>query len=346
MCCSSSDDGQIPDAISPVQKVIYFPPLDVNAVWESKSIADMDWNEDALQPLLNFLEEKNGKGFIILHNGKIVVEHYMNNHTASSPWYWASAGKTLTATVVGIAQDEQLLDIDNKVSDYLGTGWTNAPLEKENLISGKNLLSMNSGLSDELGDSTAPEDLQYLADAGTRWGYHNVYVKLQDVVASVSNQSFVDYFNVKLKTRIGMSGAWIPNADFNVFWSGTRAMARFGLLISTKGKWESNQIVSEAFLDEATNTSQPINQAYGYLWWLNGKSTYHLPQTQLEFSGELVPNAPADMYCALGRNDQKIYIVPSKGLVIVRMGEAAETPNFALSNFDDELWAKINALTN
>ncbi|GAL81663.1 beta-lactamase [Algibacter lectus] len=54
---------------------------------------------------------------------------------------------------------------------------------------------------------------------------------------------------------------------------------------------DETQIISEAFLNEATNTSQNINEAYGYLWWLNGKSSYHLPQSQLEFNGTLIPNA-------------------------------------------------------
>jgi len=54
------------------------------------------------------------------------------------------------------------------------------------------------------------------------------------------------------------------------------------------------------------------------------------------------------MYAALGKNDQKIYIVPSKKLVIVRMGEVAnpDNPTFGLSGFDNELWSKINALIN
>ncbi len=340
-----------PDEPSIVQETpleLYYPPLDPNLDWETKSITDLDWNQNELQPLLNFLQEKNTKGFLMLHRGKIVegTEVYMNGHTANALWYWASAGKTLTTAVSGIAQDEGFLDINSKVSDYLGTGWTSAPLEKENLITCKNLLSMNSGLDDGLGDNVSAQNLHYLADAGSRWAYHNVYVKLQDVIEEATNQSFETYFTDKLKNRIGMNGAWIPSNDFSVYFSNTRSMARFGLLVSAKGVWENDQIISEAFMTDATNTSQQINKAYGYLWWLNGKATYHLPQSQFEFQGELIPNAPSDMYCALGRDDQKLYIVPSKNLVIVRMGEAADGANFALSNFDNELWAYINALTN
>lgn len=342
--CSSSDT---PTDTDPTPEATYFPPLN-SETWETVSPSDLGWNQSQLQPLLDYLALKNTKGFIILHNGKIVVESYMNGHSSTSPWYWASAGKTLTTAVSGIAQDEGLININSKVSDYLGTGWTSAPLAKENLITCKNLLSMNSGLDDTLGDDVSPANLQYVVDAGTRWAYHNVYVKMQDVVAQTSNQTWSTYFNTKLRDRIGMSGSWIPVGDLSVYWSNTRSMARFGLMIYAKGKWESTEIVSEPFLNEATNTSQNINNAYGYLWWLNGKSTFHLPQTQFEFSGSLIPNAPNDMYAALGKNDQKIYVVPSKKLVVIRMGDVAnpENPTFGLSGFDDELWQKINALTN
>jgi CubicO group peptidase (beta-lactamase class C family) len=335
------------DIIEPPQvlETIYFPPLNTSN-WETKSITDLNWNENELNSLLNFLEEKNTKSFIILHKGKIVVESYFNNHALDTPWYWASAGKTLTATITGIAQDENLIDINNKVSDYLGSNWTSLTSEKENLITCKNLLSMNSGLDDNLGDDVSPENLKYIVDAGDRWAYHNVYVKMQDVITEASNQAFTTYFNTRLKEKIGMTGIWSNVGNLNVYWSNARSMARFGLLIAANGKWENTQIVSESFILEATNTSQNINNAYGYMWWLNGKSTYHLPQSQITFTGELIPNAPEDMFCALGKNDQKIYIVPSKDLVIIRMGEAAETSNFALSNFDNALWERINALTN
>lgn len=347
LSCSSDNTPITPENPDPVPTEIYFPPINSNT-WETVSVAELGWNANELQPLLDYLETKNTKGFIILHHGKIVVESYFNEHTSTSPWYWASAGKTLTATVSGIAQDEGLININSKVSDYLGTAWTSIPLEKENLISCKNLLTMTSGLDDSLGDDVSPENLQYLADAGTRWAYHNVYVKMQDVVAQASNQTWNDYFNDKLRDPIGMTGSWIPLGDLSVYWSNTRSMARFGLMIYANGKWENSQIISETYLNEATNTSQNINQAYGYLWWLNGKTSFHLPGSQIEFQGELIPNAPVDMFAALGKNDQKLYVVPSKNLVVVRMGEVAnpENPTFGLSGFDNELWEKIMALIN
>jgi CubicO group peptidase (beta-lactamase class C family) len=337
----SSEDGP---PSTPATAAMYFPD-NGGAVWETTSVASLGWDESQVQPLLNYLEEKHTKSFIVLVNGKIVMEHYFNGHTSTTPWYWASAGKTLTATVTGIAQQEGFLNINDKVSDYLGTGWTSAPLAKENLITNRHLLTMTAGLDDELGDGVSPPNLQYVADAGTRWAYHNVYVKLQDVVADATGQTWNNYFNSRLRDRIGMTGLWQESGDdLSVYWSNSRSMARFGLLALNKGKWKNEQIVPEVYFNQMINTSQDINKAYGYLWWLNGKESFHLPQSQLQFNGPLIPSAPADMYMALGKNDQKIYVVPSKKMIIIRMGEAADGTNFALSDFDEVLWQKINAV--
>lgn len=342
MSCSSDGQDSEPTPI----ETSYFPPLTGN-FWETKSVGDLGWKQTAVKPLLDYLSLKNSKGFIILVNGRIVMENYFNGHSASTPWYWASAGKTLTSTLTGIAQQEGLLNINNKVSDYIGIGWTNIPLAKENLITNKHLLSMTSGIEDITnGDDVTPAKLTYKADAGTRWAYHNVYVKLQDIIAQASRQTWSNYFNTKLRDKIGMTGTWIQMDNNSVYWSTTRSMARFGLLMLNKGKWENTIILNETYFDEATNTSQNINLGYGYLWWLNGKSSYHLPQLQLQFNGSLIPTGPNDMFMALGKNDQKIYVIPSKKMVVIRMGEVANTsnPTFALSGFDEELWTKISAL--
>jgi CubicO group peptidase (beta-lactamase class C family) len=344
----STDVVPAPTAIAVTNEPMYFPPL-IGTTWDTKTIASLGWNQAAVQPLLDFLALKNSKSFIVLVNGRIVLENYFNGHAATTNWYWASAGKTLTSTLTGIAQQESLINLDTKVSQYIGTGWTSEPLAKENLITCKNLLTMTSGLDDLTnGDAVNPASLNYFADAGSRWAYHNVYVKLQDVIASASGQTWDNYFNAKLKNKIGMDGAWFTSGNNIVYSSTSRSMARFGLLMLNKGTWNNNVVLNETYFNAATNTSQNINQSYGYLWWLNGKSSFHLPGLQTQFNGTLIPSGPSDMFMALGKNDQKIYVVPSKKMVVIRMGDVADSanPTFALSGFDNELWQKINALTN
>jgi CubicO group peptidase (beta-lactamase class C family) len=339
-CNKKGDDKQTPPTS------MYFPS-NTNASWKTVSLSSLGWDQSAVQPLKDYLIQKNTRSFMILVNGRIVMEEYFNGHTSTSSWQWNSAGKTLVAGTTGIAQQEGLLNINNKVSQYLGTGWTSEPIEKENLITSKHLLTMTSGINDA-SELVIKSNLTYLADAGTRWSYHNVFQKLMDVVAGASNQGFETYFNAKLKDKIGMDGYWNNGVIFKVYHSNTRSMARFGLLALNKGKWNNEQIINEPFFTESITSSQSINPSYGYLWWLNGKTSYMVPGGQNVYQGTLVPNAPADMYAAMGAEDQRIYVIPGKNMVVIRMGDAAEpsNPTFAVSGFDNALWQKINAVIN
>jgi CubicO group peptidase (beta-lactamase class C family) len=142
-----------------------------------------------------------------------------------------------------------------------------------------------------------------------------------------------------------MNGIWAPSGYNNIFYSNARSMARFGLLMLNKGKWDQAAIVSDSnYFNAQVNTSQNLNLSYGYLTWLNGKASHMLPTVQNIFSGMMIPNGPADMYAALGKNDQKIYVVPSQKLVVIRMGESAGNPQLALSSFDNELWGKLKSI--
>lgn len=339
--CSKNDDVQ------PTPSELMYFPSKTSSTWETISLSSLGWNQNSIQPLKDFLIQTNTKSFMILVNGRIVMEEYFDGHTANTTWEWNSAGKTLVTATTGIAQQERLLNINNKVSDYLGTGWTSMPLEKENLITVRHLLTMTAG-NDDTKQYVTKSNLTYVADAGTRWAYSNIFQKLMDVVAEVSNNSFETYFNEKIKSKIGMDGFWNYGIIFTIYHSTTRSMARFGLLALNKGKWNNEQIINETFFNESISTSQNINPSYGYLWWLNGKTSFMIPGEQTVYQGYLVPNAPSDMYSAMGANDQRIYVIPSKKMVVIRMGDASDpaNPNFAVSGFDNELWGKINAVIN
>lgn len=339
----SKNDNEIQQ--TPTESMYY--PSNTSASWETKSLSSLGWNQNAVQPLKDYLNQKGTKSFMILVNGRIVMEEYFNGHTATATWEWNSAGKTLVASTVGIAQQENLLNINNKVSDYLGTEWTSMPLNKENLITVKHLLTMTAG-NDDTKQYVIKSNLTYIADAGTRWAYSNIFQKLTDVVNKASNKPFETYFNEKLKSKIGMEGFWNFGTIFTIYHSNTKSMARFGLLALNKGKWNNEQIINESYFNESVSTSQSINPSYGYLWWLNGKTSFMIPNEQTVYQDFLVPNAPADMYAAMGAKDQRIYVIPSKKMVVIRMGDASDpvNPNFAVSGFDNDLWGKINAVIN
>jgi CubicO group peptidase (beta-lactamase class C family) len=319
---------------------MYFPG-NTDDTWDTQSLSSLGWNQNAVQPLNDFLIQQNTKSFLILVNGRIVMETYFKGHTQRSTWGWNSASKTLIAITTGIAQEEKLLDINNKASVYLGAEWTSMPLPKENLITVRHLLTMTSG-TDDTKEYVVKPNLTYVADAGNRWAYSNIFKKLTDVIANASKKSFEKYFNEKINNKIGMDGAWDFGTVYANYQSTTRSMSRFGLLALNKGKWNKEKIVSESFFNESISTSQSINPSYGYLWWLNGKKSFMIPDNQAVYQGFLVPNAPADMYGAMGANDQRIFVIPSKNMVVIRMGDA--NSDFAGAGFDFALWEKINAV--
>lgn len=302
---------------------LYFPPLTGNT-WETMSPTQLNWCPDSLAALIDYVGSNNSKAFLILKEGKMVSENYYGTFTADSFWYWASAGKTVTAFLIGQAQQEGLLDIQQPSSIYQGSGWTTCTPEQEQEITVWHQLTMTTGLDYTQGDydCTDPGCLPYLHPPGTHWFYHNApYTLLDAVIEGASNLSFNQFYNTRLKNRIGMNGLFLQSGSNNVNFSNARSMARFGLLMLNSGVWASDTLMNDqVYFNQMVNTSQEINKAYGYLWWLNGKESFRYPDTELTFPGFIMPDAPEDLYAGLGKNGQYLLIVPSQNMVVVRMG--------------------------
>jgi CubicO group peptidase (beta-lactamase class C family) len=325
---------------------LYFPPA-TGSTWGTTAPASLGWCQPQLDSLVAFAGRKGSKSLLILKDGRMVVERYYGTYTADSAWYWASAGKSLTATLVGLAQQDGLLSLNDSTSQYLGR-WTSATRPQQRQILVRHQLTMTTGLDDSPpapcdNESTTPGCLLYLAPPATRWAYHTgAYRPLQNVLVQASGAaSMTAYTSQRLGDRIGMTGLWAND----VFYSKARSMARFGLFILARGSWNGTPILTDtAYFRRMTAPSQALNRSYGYLWWLNGQSSYKLPGAQATLPGPLIPSAPADLIAALGKNDQKIYVVPSLGLVVVRQGNSAGASRLAASSFDTELWTKIMAV--
>jgi CubicO group peptidase (beta-lactamase class C family) len=328
------------NSTNPANEAYYFPP-NSGDTWETKSSLTT-WDAAKLQEAFDFAGTKNTYGMLMLHNGKIVKEQYWNGWDKTNRYPLNSAYKSIVATVTGIAQQEGLLNINDRTSKYLGTGWTTAPLAKENLITIKHQLTMTTGLNENVPDDNCitPACLTYRADAGTSWYYYNApYRLVQDVVAAASGKTFFNYSKEKLYDKIGINTAFTLNY---ILYCTTREAARFGSFILRKGEWNGTQILTDQnYFNAMTNTSQTYNLSYGYLWWLNGKASTMAPGSNLVFPVSLAPDAPKDMIMALGKDDKKIYVVPSLNIVVVRLGDNAGASVLGPSSFDNELWAKL-----
>lgn len=330
---------------------LYFPP-DGTGIWESVTPQSLGWNTASIPDLEKLLQDNGTRAFILLKDGKIVLEKYYGKNltglaafSQTALWYWASAGKTLTSFTVGMAQEDEFLSIQDKSSKYLGTGWTSLPIQQEAQITVLHQLTMTTGLDDGVPQShgISPGDLIYKAVPGTRWAYHNgPYTLLEKVVANATGMTFETYFKSKLTDKIGMDGSWQWVDSDHVYFSTARSMARFGLLMLNNGAWGSKKIITDSnYFREMVNTSQQLNKSYGYLWWLNGKESFMIPETQIVFPGSISPAGPADMFSGIGKNGQYVSIVPSKNIVLVRMGESPESVQVPFM-FLNDIWIKLN----
>ena len=322
---------------------IYFPPTS-GSQWDTLSPQSLGWCADKIAPLYSFLDSNSTKAFIVLKDGKIVLEKYFGTFTKDSAWYWASAAKTLTAFCIGIANQEGKLKLTDTTSKYLGKGWTSMTQAHEDKVTIWHQLTMTSGMIDAgtLFECTDKSCLQYKADAGTRWAYHNApYTLLDSVIESATGQNLNAFVNAKLKTATGMTGLFIKSGFNNVYYSTPRSFARYGLLLLNKGVWDGIDLLKDSnYFKSMTTTSQSLNKSYGYLTWLNGKESFMLPSLQTVFNGQLCPDAPADMFAALGKNGQIINVIPSQNLIMIRMGNMWTTSNVP-NEFNNDIWKRL-----
>lgn len=320
----------------------YYPPLGSTA-WETISPTALGWNAAALESALDWAGTQNSSAIVILSRGRIVAERYWNGWTPQTAGPYFSAGKTITSYLIGQLAAEGRLALDEPVSRRLGAGWSRATSESQ--ITVRQLLSMASGLDDSLRTVTAP---------GPRFYYNNpAYYQLFGVAEAAAGTSMTALTQARLWSRIGMSTArWVPSTDTGepgfIHAGSARDFARFGLLMLQHGVWDGQRVHADsAFLANARRPSGTDNASYGWLWWLNGGASYRTPGPYLlpTVSGPLIPDAPADLAAALGKDDKKLYVVPSLQLVVVRLGDRAPTSGTAspeaISSFDNALWQRL-----
>jgi len=330
-------------------QTLYYPPITGNT-WETLSPQSQGFEQSAIDSLYAFLDRNNSKGFMLLQDGKIVLEKHFGTFTKDSVWYWASAGKTLTGFLAGCAHSQGLLELDASSKTYLGNSWSSMTPAQEDSVKVWHHLTMTTGLDFTVAnlDCTDPSCLQYKAASGTQWYYHNApYTLMDGIIEGATGQKLNAFFSQQIAYKTGISGLFVPVGDNNVFFSKMRSMARFGLLMLGDGQWNGQNIIGDtAYIKSMTRSSQSLNPSYGYLTWLNGQNAYMLPGSTLRIPGKLLPSAPGDAYAAMGKNGQIICVIPSQNRVWVRIGDAWSGSGIDLvpNVFCDRLWSYINQL--
>ncbi|WP_066798616.1 serine hydrolase domain-containing protein [Sphingomonas soli] len=306
----------------------------------------------SMTTLLAYLRDQNSTGFLVVQDGRILVEKnwdppagdrqfplFVHGRAANGALLEdvASQQKSFVAVLAAIAVDKGLIRIEQPVSAYLGRGWSKATPDQEAKIRVLDLLQMSSGLDERFG---------YAAPVGASFFYNTpVYAVCKRILAAAAGQPLEVITRDWLTGPAGMNDtAWRtrPAAMAGIgndtgLVTTPRDTAVFGQLILANGVAKNGQrIVSESGL-RAMFERAPTNPAYGRLWWLNG-GDYRIGALGGRQPGPLVAAAPADMVAAFGALTRRLYIVRSRKMVVVRTGAAAPDPGF-----DQQLWLRLNA---
>lgn len=323
--------------------------------WPHATPADAGFNPEGFDEGLRYAMERRTTALVILRHGSLVHEEYAEgwNPMTSGPIY--SAGKSIVGTLVGLAQQEGLLSLDDSCARWFPQ-WRGDPREA---ILVRHLVSMTSGLlctfhSDFVACMQEEDETAYgltlrqVHPPGTHWDYNNTaYRLLHSLLERASGMDLDSFSHRALFDRLGM-----PCASWELRRTGTasnpqhilcsaRDLARFGQMILDGGRHAADSIMDPAFLADSFSRGSG-NGAYGLLWWLNGGSSYRLPYKNSPFEGPLFPSAPPDTRAGLGYRDNKLYVIPSLGIVVARLGGMAvkvekgqKIPDLTLSDFDD-----------
>jgi CubicO group peptidase (beta-lactamase class C family) len=330
--------------VSALQAKTVFP----GTAWETAERPE--WPQAGLDQLLTYTRDQKSTALLVVHRGELVVEAYWaapNNvrmrrmlaetlDDGRTLEDVASVQKSVVSVLIGMAEERGLLTLDQPVSDFLGAGWSRTGKQREAGVTIRHLLTMTSGLTPQL---TAE------AEAGEQWRYNTrAYSRLVSVLKAATGEDIDGLTRAWLTGPLGMGESdWRPrtwltgNADANTtgFVTSARDLARFGLLMLGRGRWgDASLLEDRTYLEDSVSPSQPLNPAYGYLWWLNGQP---VTSPQGDSAPSLIPAAPGDLFAAQGALGRKLYVVPSLELVVVRLGDAPA------SDFNQQFWLRLMA---
>lgn len=287
-------------------------------------------SEDRIQ-----MEALDPIAYLVIQDGKILYEEYWDGYSEKSLSNSFSAAKSVVSLLVGIALDEgHIKSLDQKVKDFIPE--YNTP--KNSILSIRDVLTMSSGLNwDESYSSpfsltteayygndlpSLITSLVVVEEPGKKFNYLSGNTEvLAMIVQAATGKSISDYASEKIWTKIGSEHDALWNLDskngmekaYCCFNTNARDFARFGQLILNDGSWNSEQIVSEKYIKEATSPAKwllgednkPLSY-YGYQYWI------------IDYKGQQLPY----MRGILGQ-----YIIPikDKNAIVVRLGHKRST---------------------
>jgi CubicO group peptidase (beta-lactamase class C family) len=287
------------------------------------------------------------RAVVIIQGGQLVFERYGEGYSADTRLVSWSAAKSITHALVGAAVLQGRVHIDEPMGN---PHWRAG--DRRASIPWRTFLTMTDGLDYT---ETAPEvahsgnarmlfgdgrtdtarwgaGLPLIHDPGTHWNYSSATTLL--ISDALTRRIVLDprdandrrtrmraWMNEVLFNPIGMRPIveFDPQGNFygsSLIWASGRDFARFGQLYLRDGVWDGRRLLPEGWVDFARTRGPDANvDVYGAQWWLTPSSGTGRPMRSL-----IVAPGLEDAFSAQGHEGQVVLVVPSKDLVMVRLG--------------------------
>lgn len=325
-----------------------------------KSDKPQSWPYDSLfnqseiaTDFMPVIDSNDTHAFLVIRNGKLLYERYWDGYDSIRLSGSFSAAKSIISLLIGIALDEgKIKSLDDPAGNYLSHFQTNG-LNKVRI---RDLLTMSSGTTYNESDkgyfsmnasAYYGDDLNHMISRlerkeapGKVWEYRSGDTQVLGlIVENVFGKSISALVSERFMYPMGAEhdALWLLDGSerhekaFCCFNAVARDYARFGQLILNKGKWNGQQIVSEAYVNAAvspatylkdpTEKNAPVD-FYGYQYWI--------------FQHRGVP-----VYAMNGLFGQYVFILPQQNVVIVRLGESKVTK--PIHHFQPENFTYVDA---
>jgi CubicO group peptidase (beta-lactamase class C family) len=293
-------------------------------------------DQAAFKRAADYSELERGDAVLVMVNGRVVFEQYPRNASANRTHVLMSGTKSFAGVLAIAAQADGLLTLDEPVAQTI-TEWQSDPARARVTI--RELLTLTSGIN--AGSHLNPPSYAaavtapFSAAPGAKFQYgaepFQIFGELLKRKLAPRGETVQDYLKKRILDPLTIrTGFWrgaqqgepqLPSGAYLT----AREWAKFGEFVRNRGLHGGQQLIPAALFDElARGTS--ANPAYGLTWWLNADvpaaQRESIRQLQNNFGGmDRVPGLEG-MITAAGAFKQRLYIIPSRRMVVVRFGNS------------------------
>ncbi len=296
-----------------------------------------------------YSKSHGGQTMVVLYDGRYVFERYAAGGSEDRLQMLASGSKSFVGIAAIAAVEDGIIRLDSPACESL-TEWKTDPRKAK--ITYRHLLTMTSGLDpgEKLGRDRVYTWKQIVqrpsqSPPGTSFEYGPTHLIAfaEALQRKLKGESFEAYLERRVIRPLGLKLEWRSrNADGNPQVAGGAAMtardwAAFGDWVRLKGKHAGKQIIRASLFEELARGT-PQNPAYGLTWWLvnpvSEQQKRDIPPLRTELRTLLEqPWVPTDLLLAGGLGKQRLYVIPSRNLVVVRQGPLARGNRFDDAEF-------------